>query len=176
MDRSKPKYLQGKSTMPQARKDWITSRSYSTHLMGKTLLFSTLFLSPEASPNKWRMFRTTTISVAAGLQKMTASSAWREMWGWNVLGAVGWSSPFTLAFLIKYPKSSTTRINNIEDKGSPFLRPLHWETTFPRNLFSKTRVEEDTSSPHMIFLHIAPKHNWFLKLQEEMTKIQSRRP
>ena len=54
-ERGKPRYLHGTSTRAHGSKVWTVDTSVSSPLMGSTLLFCRLVLSPVASPKRLRI-------------------------------------------------------------------------------------------------------------------------
>jgi hypothetical protein len=85
--------------------------------MGKTLDFCSLLRSPDAFPNKSKIFNVVEMSAAEGLKNMTTSSAYIEIRWRLTLPDRRCNKPASSALVKSRAKMSITKINSIGERG-----------------------------------------------------------
>jgi len=125
--------------------------------MGKTLLFCTFVVNPEASPKSWRISKVIPMSLAEGRKQITTSSAYREMRCCKACLASDCNKTSSDAFLHIKHMTSMINMKSIGDSGSPWRSPRRCNIVSPGLPLSSTCVEAEASNPLMISHQIGPK-------------------
>ena len=152
----------------------MRAKSSSAQWIGITLLFWTLVLRSEASPNNCNSCNAKLISATIGWRKMATLLAYNEILCWIGLLDKGCSSPPSEAFVSIRFKTSITRMKSMGERWSPCLSPLLCFILSPGMSLRRICVDEVVKRPQIKSHQREPNPNFLRTSKRKAQDTESK--